>query len=263
MFALRSENYQAEFLTIADKILNQATLCCNEVKAQICEIEFYYTNPKHPDPFSHQTEDQLTHACWYFHRQNGGNYSGGSFKGLDITLGCGKLENTYGGILIRTIKVDNKIIEGPCKVVDWILTTCNVTSIKELVSDKLSPLPIDDGILRLTFDTPRRHNIIESSPRFGLTLKKADNLEDRLKYLMKEYRFTTCANSLKKGKNLIMLARYLKTNDDKFILPRWLTFFNQGKNKNIEYFLDKENCGIKTVQIQCEAYGFLYTRYKV
>lgn len=76
----------------------------------LVEIEFYYYNQQHPDPFTHKDPLQLTCGRWYFHRQ-GNKYRSGSFKGIDLTFGDGE---TFGGILIRSIAApDNTIIDGP------------------------------------------------------------------------------------------------------------------------------------------------------
>ena len=63
---------------------------------------------------------QATCGNWYFHKK-GGTYKSGSFKGMD--LACGDKEsNVFAGLLLRAI-IDSseKLIEGPCLVVDKIL----------------------------------------------------------------------------------------------------------------------------------------------
>ena len=63
---------------------------------------------------------QATCGKWYFHKK-GGTYKSGSFKGMD--LACGDKEsNVFAGLLLRAI-IDSseKLIEGPCLVVDKIL----------------------------------------------------------------------------------------------------------------------------------------------
>lgn len=63
---------------------------------------------------------QATCGNWYFHKK-GGTYKSGSFKGMD--LACGDKEsNVFAGFLLRAI-IDSseKLIEGPCLVVDKIL----------------------------------------------------------------------------------------------------------------------------------------------
>ena len=72
----------------------------------ILEVELYITSESHPDPFTHCNEVQKVCGMWYFHRSGTGGgktgYRGGSFKGLDISIGG---EGRTGGVLIRTIRL--------------------------------------------------------------------------------------------------------------------------------------------------------------
>eukprot|EP00438_Fugacium_kawagutii_P019613 Skav232786 [mRNA] locus=scaffold614:202164:202508:- [translate_table: standard] len=63
---------------------------------------------------------QASCGVWYFHKK-GGTYKSGSFKGMD--LACGDKEgNVFAGLLLRAvIDPSDKLIEGPCLVVDKIL----------------------------------------------------------------------------------------------------------------------------------------------
>ncbi len=240
------DKYYKYFLEQANKILNKSVLICNGVKVQICEIEFYFSDAIHLDPFNHKDEHQLTNGYWYFHRKNGGKYSGGNYKGLDITFGDFE-KKIYAGILIRSISVDGKVIEGPCKIVNWILETCKVNSIDELVSQFDSvPGKISENILSLKGCENRGKNIV-SAPRFGLSLNKVKDENDvRLNYIFKNYRFTTI--NLKKGENIISLSSGDYSN------KKWYESYQAGKLKDISHFL--ENPNLKTVSLQCEAYGF-------
>jgi hypothetical protein len=59
------------------------------------------------DEYTHCNDDQLKYGYWYFHKFPNGSYKGGTFKGLDITLGNNK--DKYCGILIRSIyDIENK-----------------------------------------------------------------------------------------------------------------------------------------------------------
>lgn len=105
---------------------------------RLLELEMYCHHPVFPDPYVHCSEDQ-NHSCqWYFHKANQ-TYKGGSYKGLDITMG-GKCsmsgDSMYGGLLIRTIMDlrSGAVITGPSLCVDEILKTCNSESIVQLVS---------------------------------------------------------------------------------------------------------------------------------
>ena len=247
LFTLKKmDKYYQHFMMEADKILNTSLLVCNGANAVICEVEFYFSDEIHLDPFNHKDKDQLTNGCWYFHKKNGGKYSNGNYKGLDITFGDIE-KKIYAGILIRSIRVGDLIVEGPCKVVNWILENSGVTSIDELVSQFNSvPGSIREEILHLK-KCEDRGNKITASPRFGLTLNKTKDVNDpRLKYIFKPYRFTTI--KLKNGKAVLSLS------SGDFSNKKWFESYQLGKSKGISYFL--QNSNLKTVALQCEAYGF-------
>ena len=63
---------------------------------------------------------QTSCGVWYFHRK-GGTYKSGSFKGMDLACGD-KDKNVFAGLLLRAVlDPSDKLIEGPCLVVDKIL----------------------------------------------------------------------------------------------------------------------------------------------
>ena len=127
-FALPHKNYPAWFDQMANWLINYVQLIIKNQVYHIAEIEFYVYDPEnHKDTCVHQSVEQMTtFGKWYFHREKSAKI-GFTLKGLDITIG-------KGGILIRSIKrtSDLKIIEGPSKTVDEILTVNNVTSVTEL-----------------------------------------------------------------------------------------------------------------------------------
>jgi len=108
-------------------------------KHRLVEVEFYFTCSKHNDPFTHGDKVQFTTGNWYFHK-TGMNYRGGTYKGLDISIGNSSKE--YGGVLIRTIEQlatsdRSTIVCGPCKSVDHILEVCSGPTIKDLVDHQM------------------------------------------------------------------------------------------------------------------------------
>ena len=153
--------WQQWFSGIANRLMNQMRLQVavrGEVsRFRICEVEFYLHCAGHTDTFSHRDELQrASSGQWYFHRQNGKSYKGGTYKGLDITFGS--KGEAFGGVLIRSIeeedvaktvgkktinakgkqqlklgKGSNTFVEGPCRVVDRLLLAAQVSSIQELV----------------------------------------------------------------------------------------------------------------------------------
>ena len=122
-----------QFFHLSNMLLNSSKLIINNTVCLIREVEIYYNESQkhpsrsytHPDPFVHCDKEQLTNGMWYFHRQNGGKYKGGSFKGLDITIGCNKRTKTYGGVLIRSIQIGSLVVEGSCNIVNKILHKTN------------------------------------------------------------------------------------------------------------------------------------------
>ena len=187
-------------------ILNKVVMYINNEECRICEVEFYLLNKDHPDPFVHGDSDQKTPLKWYFHKMNG-TYKGGTYKGLDLTFGYA--DDTYGGMLIRSIKPKNKnLIEGPCKIVDYILKQNNAAHIENFVGN--------NGLLNATTHPTLNVKYMPNhfpqetvflGPRVGLTLKKKGG--DRFGYVMKDYRYLVHPKDIKKYKNTI-IANLLK-----------------------------------------------------
>ncbi len=287
MFSINPDEIDVfgEFQVIAEIVLNncflQVSPCGflptkeNSTNLQICEIEFYYKTPTgarsiHPDPFVHSDKDQLTHTCFYFHRQNGGKYKGGTFKGLDIT--CGDEKQIFGGILIRSIICGNEMIEGPCKVVDKILELTKAGTIEQLTKQYNNlPPPVNqpDKPLRMVM-TNQRNATIFSGPRVGLSLAKVAESEDpKIKYIMKPYRFLTCPGKIVKYKHLLVLRALYhddptkRMNIDDIIrvmnvkkatIQKWIEHWEAGREMTINNIL---SYGMDTVERQCQSYRLM------
>jgi 3-methyladenine DNA glycosylase Mpg len=117
----------------AKEILLRRSLLVNGKIIKIAEIEFYLYSQDHPDPYVHCHQDQKLYGSWYFHRFKNGSYKGGTYKGLDITMGT---KDQYFGVLIRSIYVNNILIEGPCRTVNYILEQYNCKDVKEFTGGK-------------------------------------------------------------------------------------------------------------------------------
>lgn len=229
--------YNIVFNDLANKILNQSVLMINDIPHRICEIEFYLYSANHPDPFTHKDKDQSIPNNWYFHKK-GGNYKSGTFKGLDMTfrpnvITYNKDFGMYGGILIRSISklsadgngnadgTKDDFIEGPCRVVDYILSTCEQSNIKDFVDEygvvikdheTLTIVPNSDPSIYYEPDK------IYNSPRVGLTLKDPRYFELRKEYIMQNYRYLVYPHKYKKNRKLIacqLLESRLSDNDVK------------------------------------------------
>lgn len=267
-------DHDKKFSFLSNQILNNIQLVINKKIHRIVEIEFYLYYKEHLDEFAHQDEDQGKIGNWYFHRQHGKNYKGGSFKGLDITFGVSGNEKCFGGILIRSIKMENDvIIEGPCKIVDYILKCNSCKSISEFVeielknnNQNIGPLPVlktnKESKLYCQFGQFNKE-IIYNCPRVGLTLKNYSKIKE--KFLMKNYRFLIFPNLIKKYSNLIALNLYninksiLETsrllNTNKINVEKYIELKKIGESKNLNDFINLKNYSSKDL---CELYGYLH-----
>ncbi len=238
---------QNGFIQTAQLLLNHTRFIVLQQSYRLLEIEFYYYSDQHPDPFTHCDPLQKTSDRWYFHR-DGGNYRGGSFKGLDISFGP---KNTFGGILIRSIAADDGTIINGCSLcVDHLLEKTKFTNIAALdeaineysVWDKNSPLHLEQT------SENNQHTLI-MTPRVGLTLKRMSKNCEMPRYIMLPYRFLT-EPAIKKGKVYNILALYNQgksideikqlTNSPKHIIQKYVEAFHQGqKLKNFESYQGK------------------------
>lgn len=183
---------------IAKSILNKHVIVVKDKEFRICEIEFYIKTKNHNDEYTHCDNNQKLYGKWYFHKYRGTSYKSGTYKGLDLTLGNGKI---YFGILIRAIynEDDAEFICGPCNSVNRILKEYNKDDVKEFMEDKHEPL----SARRIeTFHIKRKHKLkkleIFKGSRIGLSDKYPD-----FRYL--PYRFLTMKKYTKKQKRDLVL----------------------------------------------------------
>lgn len=224
---------------------------------RIVELEYYYSSLSHPDPYVHLDPHQSFWLCWYFHRQNGKSYKGGTYKGLDISIGDigspidhpGKENKGAGGLLIRSIMniETGEVIQGPCKVVNELLHQPNSDSLSvhDLVSELQNSALSDSLPVRiesqntLTFQRIKSNgHMILRSPRVGLTFRRVSPIQGR-DYLMAPYRYTYSNIDYKANKALLSI---LKSNLNKFS-PRkfnisasqdWLRSYKEGVTHRTE-----------------------------
>lgn len=273
----KNKKYNKIFDRLADILLNYVIININEKKFRLNEMEIYFNNNDHPDPFVHCNEDQKKKYIFYFHKTSNTNdtYKSGTFKGLDITFGE---ENEkfiqYGGILIRSI-VDTKnkqIIDGPCNVVNYILNETKCKTIDELVNNKLSGnMSILNKQSILYLYTTRKLNKMKvySGPRVGLTLKNMKNIKNREKYIMKNYRYILYPSVTKKYKPTLALKllyknKYNMDNTMKELkitknkLEKYIDSFKKGKKMNFKYFHKKK----LNIEDLCKLQGLCRLYYK-
>jgi hypothetical protein len=199
--------YPAAFAALADLLLNRATLQIAGEPHRFTEIEFYFKGHAHDDTFAHGDPMQKRFGAWYFHR-TGGEYRGGTYKGLDVAFGDG---DAFGGILLRGAERlrDQRYLDGPCVFVDHALALTGKGSVAALASSfDLSIDPAEGGAspLYLEPSAPRGLSLF-GTPRVGLSLKRG-NTAARQRFIGRHYRFLTDPLKCKKGKLHLVVALY-------------------------------------------------------
>ena len=257
-----------EIITImSDNLLNNTILSINKQNYRLIELEYYIKSTDHPDPFVHCDPHQQIKHKWYFHRLAGKGYKGGTYKGLDITIGYND-KLIFGGILIRSIQnvITKEIIEGPCKVVNKILEICNKNSIEEFIDNKPIPLSVGDPMLTLIMDTTNILHKMEIfyGPRVGLTLKKSR--DDIYKYIMKNYRAIIYPEYIKVFKTGIIIKLYndgLSCEQIKKLvggtiknISKYIEFSKQGQSMDFKDFVN-QSLGVEKL---CNLQGLWYKK---
>jgi len=272
-FTTRKEFEHFYQQTIAPFILNQVEIVAGGERLTIKEIEFYFTNPTHPDPFTHCQPLQEQSFIWYFHR-TGKTYKSGTYKGLDIAIGRGS--TAPGGILIRTVEQlsNGKIICGPCNTVDHLLKLCGAATINDLVESQMKDdISIFGGqcnqLYLYPLDEPRDDKILHTG-RVGLYMTKRNvKLEVQEEYVMRNYRSIVEPRKVWKGKHLMVCSLL---NDGKSVheivqvtgmkeatVGRFKESFKNGlkNDKDISYFAGKRISD----ELACECFGLIIARY--
>lgn len=231
----------AWFEAIATLLLQRCALRIAGEPHRIIELELYYHSVEHPDPFVHQDARQARVGRWYFHRR-GGHYTGGSYKGLDLTFGP---EGIIGGVLIRTLKTpQGQLIHGCSLCVDHILSKTGFEHVRQL-DEALGEAPIWSESPYVQVDEVSQPSgelahMLYSSARVGLTLKRAESFELMPDYIMRPYRFFS-EPSLPKGKLHTIIALYKQGADTSHIhaltrspvktIERYIKAFERGRSR--------------------------------
>lgn len=256
---------QARFASIASELIGGCSLVVAGQPHRLREIEFYYQDEHHDDPFAHGDPVQRTSGRWYFHRE-GDSYRGGSFKGLDITFGP---EGPFGGILIRTIEApDGTVINGCSLCVDHLLSQTEKPDVATLdgqigerrVWDTSSPLHL------ARIEPPEGREIVATA-RVGLTLKMMFRNPEMPRYIMARYRFLD-EPSIKKGKIHTVIALHQRGLDPAGIrartrspgktIERYLTAYREGLT--LEDFKGFRGRSLKTEDL-CKLHGAWQTAF--
>ncbi|KAG2375231.1 hypothetical protein C9374_009854 [Naegleria lovaniensis] len=214
------QEFEDVFTSITEYLFNHVELVVKDKTFRLAELEYYYTCPPvHNDPFSHCHEIQATKGEWYFHQSlaktNDNNYKGGSYQGLDLSIGCGTFK---GGVLIRSLLNGDKLIEGPSLCVDAIINTYDCKTIHEFVTKHFpkqkhfAALDTKSAFYLKPKETPTCDKFVRSG-RVGLTLKQKTNEKERAQYIFKPYRHCLKPEKMKKGKHLMAIVLYKELLD--------------------------------------------------
>jgi hypothetical protein len=235
------------FDRIAEQLLNESRLVVAREPHRFVEIEFYYFDAAHPDPFTHRDPLQLECGRWYFHRTRG-VYRGGSFKGFDLTFGDGE---AHGGILIRGLETsDGKLIDGPSLCVDHLL---DITGAEDVAA-------LDTAIAgRAAWDpsNPLRLETADGEPcevcrtaRVGLSLKRSKKAPEPPRYVMRPYRYLSEPRRTSKGKLHMVLALHAEGRAPEEIrtitgcppstIERYIADFEEGRGEDFDPYYGKD-----------------------
>ena len=231
------DRFEAEAARIGDWLVRDAVLIAGETRLRPVEIELYYFGARHRDPFAHRDPEQLEPGRWYFHK-TGGTYRGGSFKGLDLSLGR---SGTWGGALIRSVRgPEGDLVSGPSLVVDLLLRLTREADIAPLA-------PKAGELLRLEQSAPDPATVLRTA-RVGLTLKRFE--ADKPAFLMRPYRFLNAPAEVKKGRVHTVIALHQggldareierRTGSPTHAIARYLDRYALGQERGaFEPFVDK------------------------
>ncbi|MCU0703821.1 MAG: hypothetical protein MUF18_07570 [Fimbriiglobus sp.] len=266
-------DFPAWFDRVAHQLLFGCRLVANGVPMRLIEVEAYYHGPGHEDTFAHRDPVQLTPGRWYFHR-TGGQYRGGSFKGLDLTFGD-RAANAFGGFLIRGVELpDGSVIDGPSLTVDHLLKVTDQRTVAELdTTIRERPAWIVDSPLVLV-EVPGKvwgtGRAVTRGFRVGLSLKKRRYTADdpAFAYLFCPYRFLSEPTQTKKGKPHMVLPLIAAgktpaeitstTNCPPATVIRYAADFAAGKlMPSVEEFYGKE---MSTADL-CKLYGLWWVKF--
>lgn len=195
-----------EFVRAATALLTACELVIAGTAVRLLEVEAYYYGPGHPDPYTHRDPLQQQPGRWYFHRRHG-HYRGGTFKGLDLTLGDG---SAYYGLLLRALEpAEGGIVDGPCRVVDYLLARGGWGSVASLdaviagrtVADSSSPLYLRSAAVPCIAP-------VYATARVGLSWSKAQTDPAAWAYVGRRYRFLTQPRAIRPGKPQTVVALY-------------------------------------------------------
>lgn len=176
---------------------------------RIIECEYYPWD----DVFTHRHPRQRQVGTIYVHRSSSkdtSSYKNACFKGMDITIN--------GGLLIRAIRDNGLLIEGPCNVVDYI---CNK------MEWSLQELEEKTEVKRCKWNDME----VMYGARVGLTLKRATDLEEWGRSMILPYRSSIVVPS--KHKETFLVTDINREDLRSPSLSKWRSKYEEGKSMKI------------------------------
>jgi hypothetical protein len=226
----------AWFAAVASALLNRAELVAGGVPLRVAEVEFYLKDADHPDPFAHAHPVQRDWGRWYFHR-SGGSFRGGSFKGLDLSLGD---DTATVGVLLRSVVTPaGELIDGPSRLVDRLLKLTDTPTVAALDA-KVPGAAAFAPRMPLHFRAaPDRGAEVLATARVGLSLKRAAAFGTMPEYVGKRYRFLTEPRRIGPGRPQLVAALHAdglsaaeiraRTGIAAGVVGRYAAAFDEGK----------------------------------
>jgi hypothetical protein len=140
--------------------------------------------------YTHCDKDQSRYGYWYFHKTKHGGYKGGTYKGMDLTLGCAE-DGTFCGVLIRSIAdlENDTFIEGPCRSVNYILGSYKFVYVKEFTNNSLLNVLENKHDFVIRDDDTLEQLDIYSGSRVGLSERYEEYRAKKYRFAIKLYRF--------------------------------------------------------------------------
>ena len=232
-------------------LVSRFALVLGGVALRLIEVELYYYGAFHKDPFAHRHPLQRTPCRWYFHRQ-GEAYRGGSFKGLDLTFG----HDAFGGALIRAVRGPEGVIDGPCRVVEHLLSRLgerNIAALDRRIGDRPATASAPLGLA----EVERREGTVVRTARIGLTLKRPEPTKPA--FLGRRDRFLAEPRAVRAGKLQTALALHedglaeeaisLATGSPRRSVRAWIDAFDEGRGARVEDFAGRGASGVELARL--------------
>jgi len=197
-------NVDAIFNEIADILLKKCILKVGTKLYRILEIEFYLFSDTHKDIIAYPRTDKEG-GEWFFHPSGVDLCFKSACKTKEKHFILDETENTFGGILIRSIvevdadmkAVENGVVNGPIKCMDVLFksfgafddnrTLCQIAEIKE--SEKESSEKFTNTIRHIPVDDDGKKIQTILSENYGIKRKEQEEKDiNKWSPILKEYR---------------------------------------------------------------------------